>query len=292
MATGDGILTGFKRPCPSVLPRFAPAHCVRSVSYLLLLLTMNLLKSWPFRKFFGNTFEPFAITVAGTKYYILTSAIDATAFFNNANTLSWDCFLNDCLTGFGVNPKRLKKLWYPSKTHSEINPAGKNIINLTEDIYRKHLLPGDNFEVLMSRLRKNLGDMLSHDQVFERFGHVSGNSTERISLIQLCGDVLINVTQAALYDPVLFRIDAKMTAGMQTFTDELWKLMYPCPGINAREVKALRAQYQRAFLTYMRLPKEARKEEAWMISALIDQYREFNINEDDAAAMMVMVYWT
>lgn len=244
------------------------------------------------RQLFGNSFEPFAITIAGTKYYILSSAVDATAFYNNASTLSWDSFLRDCLTGFGVNPKRLDKLWCPSTTRSEINPSGKNIINLTEELYRKHLLPGENFEVLMSRLKQNLEDYLSHDRVFESFGHGSGNSTQKISLLQLCGDVLINVTQAALFDPVLFRIDPTMTAGMQTFTDELWKLLYPCPGIDAREVKALRSQYHRAFLSYMRLPKEARTKEAWMISTLIDQYREFNIDEDDAASMMVMVYWT
>ena len=144
----------------------------------------------------------------------------------------------------------------------------------------------------MSRLKQNLGDALTRNSIFEGFGNAAKSSTRRISLLQLCGDVLINVTQAALYDPVLFRIDPNMTGGMQTFTDELWKLMYPCPGIDAREARALRAQYHRAFLTYMRLPREARKEEAWMITALIDQYREFEINEDDAAAMMVMVYWT
>ena len=109
--------------------------------------------------------------------------------------------------------------------------------------------------------------------------------------MRLCGDVLFDATQAALYDPVLFRIDPKMTDVMQTFTDELWKLLYPCPRIDAKEVKRLRAQYTRAFLTYMRLPKEARRDEAWLITTLIDQYKELNIDEDDAAAMLVMVYW-
>ena len=242
------------------------------------------------RELFGNSYEPFAITVAGTKYYILPSAADATAFYNNTTTLSWDWFLNEVLVGFGVHPKRLDKLWLPSESPTQVNPACKNLINLTEDLYKKHLLPGSNFEALIGRLKSNLDHLLSRDQVSERFGLASDQTTLSISLLRLCRDVLIDATQASLYDPVLFQIDPKMTDGMQTFTDELWKLMYPCPGIDATVVRALRAQHKKAFLTYMRLPKEARRDEAWLITTLIDQYKELGINEDDAAAMLVMVY--
>ena len=256
----------------------------------LLLVDSN--SSPMYREFCGNTLEPFAITVAGTKYYVLPSPADATTFYNNTTTLSWDWFLNEVLVGFGVKPARLNKLWTPSTIPTPINPACKNLINLTEDLYKKHLLPGQNFDTLISRLQNNLNDLLSWKRISRRFGLASDVTTQRISLLDLCGDVLIDATQASLYDPILFNIDPEMTSGMQTFTDELWKLMYPCPGVDAAEVKALRRQYTKAFLTYMRLPKEARKGEAWLITTLIDQYKELNINEDDAAAMLVMVYWT
>ena len=43
---------------------------------------------------------------------------------------------------------------------------------------------------------------------------------------------------------------------------------------------------------YQRLPNDLRRGEAWVVSALINQYKELGINEDDSAAMLVIVYWT
>ena len=99
-------------------------------------------------------------------------------------------------------------------------------------------------------------------------------------------------TQLTLFDPILFTIDPNMTREMRTFTDELWKLMYPSRFLDSKKVAAVREQFTRAFLIYQRLPKELRKEEAWVVSTLIDQYKELGINEHDSAAMLVMVYWT
>ncbi|KAI9845649.1 MAG: hypothetical protein M1837_004623 [Sclerophora amabilis] len=242
-------------------------------------------------KLFGNTKEPFAIIVANKKYYILPSPRDADVFYSNVTTLTWDGFLNDVLVAFGVNRSRLNPLWAKPATRSAINPNRKDLIHLTEDLYKKHLLPGKTYDDLIHRLQSSLNSLLSSAQMTKRFG-TSSTRSQRVSLLGLCGNILIDATQMSLFDPVLFRIDPNMTAGMQIFTDQLWKLLYPSPGIDSREVKSWRQKYTKAFLAYIRLPKEARKDEAWLITTLIDQYRELGINENDAAAMMVMVYWT
>ena len=95
-----------------------------------------------------------------------------------------------------------------------------------------------------------------------------------------------------LFAQILFAIDPNITKNMPKFTDELWKLMYPSKFIDSQSVAAIRAQYTRAFLIYQRLPKDLRRGEAWVVSTLIDQYRELGIDEEDSAAMLVMVYWT
>jgi hypothetical protein len=103
---------------------------------------------------------------------------------------------------------------------------------------------------------------------------------------------MIDATQLSLFDPILFAIDPTMTDSMRAFTDQLWKLLYNSVLLDAREIKGLREKYTRAFSIYQRLPKEMRKNEAWIVTALIDQYKEQGINENDSAAMLVMVYWT
>lgn len=114
----------------------------------------------------------------------------------------------------------------------------------------------------------------------------------RISLMELCGQTLIDVTQMTLFDPVLFEIDSRMTNDMMTFTDDLWKLMAPSPFVDTRTVKRIRERYVQSFLTYLRLPKSSRSQESWLVSSVIDQHKAFNMPETDSAAMLVMIYWT
>ena len=94
-----------------------------------------------------------------------------------------------------------------------------------------------------------------------------------------------------LFNRVLFAIDSHMTYKMRKFTDELWKLIYPSIFLDSKSVAAIRAQYTRAFLIYQRLPKELQRGEAWAVTTLIDEYKRLDINEQDSAAMPVMVYW-
>jgi cholesterol 7alpha-monooxygenase len=134
--------------------------------------------------------------------------------------------------------------------------------------------------------------LASWKNIIERHGGAVSSQESCFSLYDLCAQIMIDATQLSLFDPVLFNIDPTMTDNMRTFTDQLWKLLYNSKLLDAREIKALREKYTRAFSIYQRLPKEMRKNEAWIVTALIDQYKAQGINEDDSAAMLVMVYRT
>jgi hypothetical protein len=192
-----------------------------------------------------------------------------------------------------VEPSRLDRLWAKAAAPTPVNPSTKSLINLTEDLYIQHLLPGKSFRKLASKLEWNMTKLMSWDELSNRFSlNVDGRGlSEAISPQNLCGDVLIDVTQISLFDPVLFKLDPGMTKDMQFFTDELWKLLYPAPGISSTKVATLRERYTNTFLKYMNFPHNARKEEASLITTLVDQYKELDISEHDSAAMLVMVYW-
>jgi hypothetical protein len=244
------------------------------------------------RRLLSKTREPFAIMVAGTKYYVITSPSDASEFYSNVSTLSWDGFLNETLTGFGVDSTRLDVLWERPATASVVNPAKKSLIHLTQDLYKQHLLPGPTFSTLIGKYKSAVTQMMSWERLSSTYGLLTASETRQVSLYDFCSSIMIDATQMTLFDTILFSIDPNMTRNMRQFTDELWKLMYPSRFIDSKEVAAIREQYARAFLVYQRLPKELRKGEAWVVSTLIDQYKELGIDEHDSAAMLVMVYWT
>lgn len=213
--------------------------------------------------------EPFSLTIAGENYYVITSPPDTTKYFADVVSLTWDGFLDEVLVGFGCDPARLDTLW-KRKPRSAVNPAGKNPIHLTEDLFKQHLLPGPTFDVLIAKLQAALKELMSWEKLSSAYGLATASQTRRISLYDLCLHTMINASQLALFDQVLFAIDPLMTANLRTFTDELWKCLHPSRLVDASEVKTLLAQYTRAFRIYQRLPKEMRKNEAWVISTLID----------------------
>ncbi|MCJ1432521.1 hypothetical protein MMC27_001878 [Xylographa pallens] len=241
---------------------------------------------------FENTREPFAILVAGVKYYVITSPLDASEFYNNVNTLSWDGFLNETLTGFGVSADRLEVLWEKPAKPSEINPNRKCLIHLTQDLYKQHLLPGPTFSTLVGAFERALNGLMTWEKICSQYRFPVENQTINVSLFEFSASFMIDATQMTLFDNVLFSIDPTMTSKMRKFTDDLWKLMYPSRLIDGKEVSAIRAQFTDAFKIYQRLPRELRKGESWVVSTLIEQYQLLNIHEDDSAAMLVMVYWT
>ncbi|KAF2851333.1 cytochrome P450 [Plenodomus tracheiphilus IPT5] len=244
------------------------------------------------RKYFSNARQPFSIVILGKTYYVISSPSDTTDFYSNITTLSWDGFLNHTLHTFGVSSKRLEFLWTPPEKATVLNPKRKCLIHLTQDLYKQHLLPGPTYSGLIEKYRQSLQDLSSWEKLSWRHGKDVTARSNTFSLYDLCAQVMIDATQLSLFDPVLFAIDPSMTDKMRIFTDQLWKLFYNSVLLDAREIKALREKYIRAFSIYQRLPKEMRKNEAWIVTALIDQYKEQGIHEGDSAAMLVMVYWT
>lgn len=244
------------------------------------------------RKYFNHTRQPFSISITGKVFYVITSPIEATDFYTNTTTLSWDGFLNQTLHAFGVSTQRLDVLWATPKESTNLNPQKKCLIHLTQDLYKQHLLPGPTFSGLIEKYKTSLIGLTSWETLTERHGVPTYSKSNSFSLYDLCAQVMIDATQLSLFDPILFAIDPTMTDNMRVFTDQLWKLLYESKLVDSKEIKALREKYTRAFSIYQRLPKEKRKEEAWIVTALIDQYKQLNVHEDDSAAMLVMVYWT
>ncbi|KAF2268988.1 cytochrome P450 [Lojkania enalia] len=241
-------------------------------------------------KYFNNTRQPFSILILGKVYYVITSPLDVTSFYSNTTTLSWDGFLNYTLHSFGVSPKRLEDLWARPEETTVVNPYCKCLIHLMQDLHKQHLLPDPTFGGLIKKYKASLRDITSWDELIDKHGLAASSARNPFSLYDLCAQVMIDATQLSLFDPILFAIDPTMTDDMRTFTDQLWKLMYDSPFLGFREIKALREKYTRAFSIYQRLPKEMRRKEAWIVTTLIDQYKQRNIHEDDIAAMLFMLH--
>ena len=243
-----------------------------------------------FRSYFQKSRDPFTITIAGARYHVLSLPSHSNEFFSNISTFTWDGFLYDVLIGFGVNKNGVDVLW-KQLPPTPVNPSGKCLIHLTQDLYKQYLLPGPQFGALIEKYKEALNRLTAWEQFACHYGLATYSETQPISLYDLCANIMIDAIQLTLFDPILQNIDPTMTQDMRRFTDDLWKLLHPSPFVDSKDVQAILKRYSSAFLRYRRLPKEMRAAEAAVVTSLIDQYRELGINEEDSAAMLVMVYW-
>ncbi|KAL4744325.1 hypothetical protein BDW72DRAFT_199706 [Aspergillus terricola var. indicus] len=244
-------------------------------------------------KRFG-TMEPFSLTIAGDRYYVITSPADTRPFFANASALTIDGFLDRSLIAFGCAPGRLDKMWQLNAP-SRLNPKGKSLVNLTEDLFKQDLVPGLPFDVIVERYQKALDGLLSWDRLVgvhpSLVGTGPGGRTEPISLYDLCTDIVVNANLRVFFAPALLAIDSNMAVEIRTFTDGLWKLFDRSRFADITDVAKLRHQYISVFRNYLQLPPQSRNSEMRVIRNLVEVYSEMGIHEDDQAAVLFMIWW-
>lgn len=67
--------------------------------------------------------------------------------------------------------------------------------------------------------------------------------------------------------------------------------MQPTSFVDSTQQNETLKRYHGALKEYQRLPQRLRSKESPLLGNLIKKYREYSINEDDSAAVLVMVYW-
>ena len=107
------------------------------------------------RSYLGGTREPFALTVAGEKLYVLTSPQDVGDSFRNTRSLSYDRFVEELIRVIGVSDHGLKIMYRKFAPGEHIlrqpNPQQKCLAHLTVDFHKHQLLPGVELLVLSDR---------------------------------------------------------------------------------------------------------------------------------------------
>lgn len=246
---------------------------------------------------FRNSREPFAITVAGRKLYILTSADDVAAAYRNVTTLSWEAYLNDLLIAFGLDSSALVKVWRkPNMTpfvskEDLINPQQKSLILLTEDLYKQQLLPGAKLDVLAARFISLIDQDLRWERL--RGGYVLSSNDERrhVSLFKFCEQFLVKAITRTMFGDLIYRLEPNLTQHLLDLNDDVWMLIFRYPQFAAKKLYHAQKQILNALECYMKYPKESRVGESWLIETVMAQQVVAGVDDSNRAKMLLMVYW-
>ncbi|KAF4626588.1 hypothetical protein G7Y89_g11570 [Cudoniella acicularis] len=250
----------------------------------------------------GNTGEPFALTVGGKTLYILTTPEHVAKLYKSNEDTSWDAMLNELLVGFGVKSSVIHKLWEPMpgetirKGRPEL-PASKipnySLIHSTLDLYKRQLLPGPRFEKFCGTLLGHIDDHLKWSTLIGIDTTQSGRPQKVFShrsLRDLCSTVLIGAISKTLFGDQIYEIEPYLSTYLADFNQDAWMLVFQYPGPKTK-LGAARTKILSALENIIRGAGGPEANHAWIVRTVMEEQDAAGISEEDAAALLLMIYW-
>jgi hypothetical protein len=243
-----------------------------------------------FSEYFGNTCEPFAITVAGQRLYMVTSPRDVSALYKNTATLTFDEFVHDMMESLGMSKTGLAKSWEPSNSPSS-SKGHKALPHIAEEVYRKQFQPGELLTSLWHEIQNRLDVSSSYETIPASAIRHETSDHKRVSLWLWCRSILFESVTTAIFGESLLQLTPNLAEVFAAFDDNSWKLTYKLPPAAARDMHKAKDQIKATFERYLRLPRSERNGAAWVIGALEDEMRDFGLDESDMAVLFTMPLW-
>ncbi|KAJ8124791.1 hypothetical protein O1611_g8848 [Lasiodiplodia mahajangana] len=162
------------------------------------------------RLYFGNTREPFALTIAGSTTYVITRPQDVTEAYKNNSTLSWTEFLLEMMRTLGNSEPCVEAVAnsLPRDKPGFPNPHGKPLVTLARDMHIHQLHPGDQLDDLEKRFLHWFERHLEPDMMAKTYGGGSmqvGAKKVAVSvpLVRWCSEFFTLASQEAYFGPEL-----------------------------------------------------------------------------------------
>ncbi|MCJ1386958.1 hypothetical protein MMC17_010087 [Xylographa soralifera] len=249
------------------------------------------------RKYFQDTREPFSITLAGEKLYVLCSPHDVTAAYRNSTTLTYDLVIRDLLEAFGVSHSGVDKLYRkPTDDEPAFQPKGsitisqnKSVGHLKGEFYHYQLYPGEQFDFIQARFLKIIDTAMRPANFTSHFVVSSTPQVTKVSLHKWCQHVLVTAGTTAFFGETLLQMYPDLLQNFVDFDDYNWMVWYKWP--DATLMRTPKAKVLKTLEEYLALPKEKRSGVAWIIETMEDSQRNLGMNESDIAAVVMTLLW-
>ncbi|KAA6409239.1 MAG: cytochrome P450 [Lasallia pustulata] len=248
------------------------------------------------RQYLGNTDEPFTLTIAGERIYIVFSPEDVSAVYRNNTTLEFDTHVQGLFKSFDGSSDGIRKLRTPyhsketesiSAIDSDALPPSQDSVGLyIRQSYKQQLQPGDKLNVLEVKIMLSLTKSL--DAVHEKCMS-QGETT--LSIIQLTKATLLDAGTAALYGDQLISISPDFITHFSAFDTNSWMLLYHYPAPLAAPCNIPKRKVLSAFTAFFSLPHSSRSEVAQFLQTIEAEQRKISLSNADIASSGFIFYW-
>lgn len=249
------------------------------------------------RLYFGNTREPWSLTVAGQQIYVVTSAIDVATVYKNIERLTFDEYVEDMMIRFGASMPAVQTMFRTSDqldqacTNLQPNPSRKSLVRLCESLYHQALHPGQKLDTLQDNFLGNVHKSLLWESMSSKVILSSGAHHRTISLLAWTREVLLDGATKAFFGDRLIELEPDLYESFFYFDDNSWKFTYKLPRPWSSDVYAAKKTAQDALEAYFKLPLEQRPGATRLVHTLETEMRARGIGTTDIAALLTMTFW-
>lgn len=243
------------------------------------------------RNYFNSSRQPFTITVAGTKLYVLTNPSHISEAYRNSSSLSFDIFVKILIRTCSTPARVVEKLYQdPPPPRERTKSLGRAIHD-----FQVQQTSGQKLEdlsaVFVACFEKSLlfEDLAVNDAYDTKASEATGSAC--ISLSKWCADIVINATQKAYFGERLSRIDPHLAQTFIEFDIRSWQLLYRFPRFISKPMYTAKDQINNALTAYFKTPAEDKNDAAWVTKTLEKEMRVLGFTEREMGTLMFLQYW-
>ncbi|KAH8722684.1 cytochrome P450 [Phaeosphaeriaceae sp. PMI808] len=244
------------------------------------------------RLYFKDTREPYALTVAGQKWYILTSAVDVTSVYKiNDGSLSYDIFVEEVMGMIGITKDGVQKAY---KTEDTDGKRQKHLVGLCKEYQITQLSPGIKFDHLANPAVEYIMNHTNLDTIMKKNGDEICGQQKFITvpLYHFISNIFIGFGQEAYFGRMLGEIEPNMISHFMTFDALAWQVLYQYPSFLCGNMLGAKTKMHAAFEQYFSIPVEKRQGAAWMILELEKDMKRLGVSLHDMSLFFFQLYWS
>ncbi|KAF3034468.1 hypothetical protein E8E12_000782 [Didymella heteroderae] len=245
-------------------------------------------------QYFQHSTGPFAMTIAGEKVYVATSAEDINAVWNSSKTLSLDVIAMEMFTLIGI-PRRSREALFETHASARYNAGFAkpgNVQERVQDFHKQQLHNGPRLEALMS---EKVVPGLVRFMDFSEPGHPAvtfrSGPEVTVSLFDLCVHAVIAEDTDAYFGMKLREMAPDIIEAFVDWEYTNWKFIMQMPAFLSKDMLRCKGTVVDAFKAYYMLPRSERPGASHFVTSLEDMLREAGLTEQDMAMFTFLHYW-
>jgi hypothetical protein len=246
------------------------------------------------RAHFNNSKEPFAVTVAGSRLYILTNPKHVAETYKNTSTLSFEEFVRDMMRTSGSSEFVIKKMYETPDPAKAIfpNPHNKPLAKMAKDLHVHQLYAGKPLDVLRGEFYSFFGDSMKLKHMAQFDYTISSAPNEVVLPLYIwTSDVIISAGQDAYFGPLLAEVAPCLTWDFLEFDDLTWQLLYQYPKFLAKKMYSARDRVIMGLEKYFEETQARRGVKSWFTPVMENEMRNLEFDTREVAIMMMTIYW-